>query len=97
MQVHVQTEPTPDFALLLREVLVLPADERPNLIALKALAGQVAQRLVLIARTAAASSTSSLTTVFFATPVMRTVARMLLPSQSAATTATAWPWSACSY
>src|SRR3954467_8922739 len=32
-------------------------------------------------------STSNLVIVFFATPVMRTVARMLLPSTSAATTA----------
>ena len=37
---------------------------------------------------AAPSSTSSLATVFFATPVMRTVARMRQPSTSAATTAT---------
>ena len=36
---------------------------------------------------AAPSSTSSLTIVFFATPVMRTVARMQLPSTRAATTA----------
>ncbi len=65
---------------LLRDVLLLRVAEAPDLVGLDHLAGEVWSAPSWNSAQASPRSTSSLVIVFLAAPVIRTVARMLLPS-----------------
>ncbi len=64
------------------DVFLLGVAERPDLTVLDGRAGKVAQHAVLVVGSGCAEIEQELTTVFLAAPVMRAVARMLLPSTS---------------
>ena len=70
--------------------------ERRDFIALKGLALDVADMLIVVLAARLAEIGQQFDDLFFATPVMRTVARMLLPSTRAATTRTGQQCSASS-
>jgi hypothetical protein len=86
MQVNVQTSPTPKLpGLLGGHVLRLGIDEAPDFVHLEALAGEVAERLILVGNARLPDLPPQLMKVSFETPAMRAIARMPQPSTRADT------------